>query len=300
VANWTDSYFECLANVENVEGGQREALVLKRSNFPKALYRYRSLRRLAKTLEELRDGYVFLNKPAVFNDPFDSALSISWEEARKQAMEAILPRYGLDPKVVESIEEKQKELEQQAFESLIRGVLLLSYGASASQDLFSLFREKVGVSCFACNPNSVVMWSHYADQHTGICVEFSGSSILSSARFLELVHPVRYTDNLLDVFRLSWLSSTELHEVRFDVLPILAACHKSKDWEYEGEWRLVSLDPSTGPKFSLGSCGIKPSRIILGARIDPADQVAIEELAQRISVPVIHARLAKDRFEIEF
>jgi hypothetical protein len=62
------------------------------------------------------------------------------------------------------------------------------------------FRTSVRVGCFAANPNSVLMWSHYANQHTGICVEFSGFSMLSSAKFLELLHPVRYTEKLFNLF----------------------------------------------------------------------------------------------------
>jgi Protein of unknown function (DUF2971) len=302
VESWIDSYFEFLTKADT-ETGQREALALKRENFPKALYRYRSLEHLAYTLEELREGYVFLSEPANFNDPYDSALSISWEQARKQAIEEILPEYGNDPKFVEPLEEKQSEYERQAFESFVGGILSLSYGPSASPDLFSRFRENlVGVSCFATNPNSVVMWSHYANQHTGICIDFSGATMLSSANFLELLHPVRYTENFLDVFRLFWLSSADIYQVRFDVLPILAACHKSKDWDYEGESRPVSLDPDhrKEPEFSLNDCGIKPSQIILGTKIDKADRAAIEETADKISVPVVNARLAEDRFEIKF
>ena len=67
----------------------------KRSNFPEALYRYRSLERLAYRLEELRDGYVFLSNPADFNDPYDSALSASWEQFRKQVLEKVGAEYGL-------------------------------------------------------------------------------------------------------------------------------------------------------------------------------------------------------------
>jgi hypothetical protein len=296
---WIDSYFESLAKV-NPEIGRRETLALKRSNLPEALYRYRSLERLAHVLEEVRDGYVFLSKPADFNDPYDSALSISWEHALKQAMEQILPEYGYDPKSVELFEEKEKELARQAFESMIGGLLSFSYGPSTSPDLFSLFREKLGVSSIATNPNSVVMWSHYAKQHTGICLEYSGADIQSSEKLLEFPHPVRYTRDFLDVFRLFWPPEIDMYEVRFDILPILAACHKSEGWEYEGEWRLVSPDVSSGRKFSVESCGIKPSRVILGAKIDPPNRAAIMELAQRISVPVVNARLAKDRFEIEF
>ena len=236
----------------------------------------------------------------MFNDPYDSALSISWEHALKQAMEQIGPEYGIDAKSFELFERKQKEFVQQSFESLIGGVLSVSFGPGVSSDLFGFFREKLGVSCFATNPNSVVMWSHYANQHQGICVEFSGSAMLSSGNVLELLHPVQYTDNFLDVFRLFWPPEIDMYQVRFDVLPTLAACHKSRDWKYEEEWRLVSLDLFSDRKFSLDACGIKPSRIILGARIDQPNRAAITELAEKISVPVVNARLAKDRFEIEF
>jgi hypothetical protein len=90
VESWIDCYFESLAKV-NTETGQSEALALKRSNFPKALYRYRSLERLAYILEEIRHGYVFLSDPANFNDPYDSALSVSHELMLKQILEKFAP-----------------------------------------------------------------------------------------------------------------------------------------------------------------------------------------------------------------
>ncbi len=133
--------------------------------------------------------------------------------------------------------------------------------------------------------------------------------MLSSAKLLELLHPVRYTEELFHYFSLfkpeidvDQAPASSAPEVKLDPWPILAACNKSPEWTYEKEWRLVSVDPASrkAPKFSLDSFGIKPSRIILGARIDQADQAAIKELAQKISIPVANARLAKDRFEIEF
>jgi GAF domain-containing protein len=43
------------------------------------------------------------------------------------------------------------------------------------------------------------------------------------------------------------------------------------------------------------------SRLKQGVEVwNQADQAAIKELAQKISIPVINAQLAKDRFEIEF
>jgi hypothetical protein len=116
VESWKDSYFEFLAELNG-----REALALKRLNFPPVLYRYRGLERLAYTLDELRNGYLFLKNPAEFNDPYDSALSTSYAEVQRQAAEKILPEYGLDPNTIseflKSLGEKEREewliLEQQ-------------------------------------------------------------------------------------------------------------------------------------------------------------------------------------------
>jgi len=320
VESWIDSYFESLK--ANTEAAQREALALKRENFPTALYRYRSLERLGRCLEELRDGYVFLNNPDAFNDPYDSALSTSLVLFFSQALEPY--GYGDPSTVSELIESFEKEAKehlhvegepfQKSFLDLLSVLLPMLYGrsspASENQDLFSILRNLVRVCCFSTNQKSVVMWSHYAKQHSGICVEFSRASILGSTKFLELVHPVRYAEKLFDftqVFSpsipdMEKIFSPSAPEADADYGPILAACHKSKDWEYEKEWRLVSTDPDhrKEPKFSLNACGIKPSRIILGTKIEQADRAAIKETADKISVPVIDAALAKDQFEIKF
>jgi hypothetical protein len=50
--NWIESTLNFLAK----ESRRQEGSDLKRANFPEALYRYRSLERLALILEELRSG----------------------------------------------------------------------------------------------------------------------------------------------------------------------------------------------------------------------------------------------------
>ena len=321
--SWIDSYFESLIKADT-ETGQSEALALKRANFPEALYRFRSLERLAYALEELRDGYIFVSDPANFNDPYDSALSAQFERLRNRVLE----KYGLeyDPntesKFFESLDEAAKKdlevqrgAEQLAFQGMFGGLLSVLYGPraySGGQDFSSSFRNLVRVGCFTTNPNSVVMWSHYANQHKGICIEFPGSSMLSNAEFFKLLHPVRYTERLFDLVQVisPLISEIEPDEVfspgtpefNADCYPILAACHKSSEWKYEDEWRLVFLDPAgrIEPEFSLEARDIKPSRIILGAKINKADEAAIKELAEKISVQTVNADLAKDRFKIEF
>lgn len=293
---WIDSYFDCLTKAD-IATDQSEALALKRLNFPKALYRYRSLDRLAYVLDELREGYVFLSDPAKFNDPYDSALSTSLSLFLSQALEPY--GYG-DPSTVSGFIESMDEAARNSLWWVVYGLLSLHYGGNLgnpeNQGIFGVLRNFVRVSCFTTNPNSVVMWSHYASQHTGICIEFNESSIRSSPKFLGLVHPVRYAKQLFDLTQVFSPLTPDKDNAFF---PIIAACHKSEEWSYEKEWRLVAVDPTdkNQPQFPLG---FKPSRIILGAKIDHAERRAIEELAQRISVQVNKAELAKDRFEIKF
>jgi Protein of unknown function (DUF2971) len=320
--SWVDGYFESLTSVDAATG-RGEALALKLANFPKALYRYRSLESLASSLAELGDGFVFLSNPTHFSDPYDSVLSTSLEQLEKGIFEKLGLEYdpGTEAKYFESLGEKEKiewraqeEFKQIAFQNLLGGLWSLLYPNASldGRDFFSSFRSLVRVSCFTTNPNSVVMWSHYANQHRGICIEFLGSSMVSSATFLEQIHPVRYAENLFDLSQILSLLTPGIDHNEGEELsapnsnpnswPILAACHKSREWAYENEWRLVSLDPGNqrAPKFSLNACDIEPSRIILGAKIAHDDEAAIKELAQKISVPVINAQLAKDRFKIEF
>jgi hypothetical protein len=322
VESWVDCYFESLTKIDTATV-QGEALALKQANFPNALYRYRSLESLARSLSELRDDYVFLNNATHFDDPYDSALSTSLEQLEKGILEKLGLEYdpGIESKYIESLGEKEKkewraqgEFKQIALRNLFGGLWSILYPNACPDglDFFSSFRNLARVSCFTTNPNSVVMWSHYANQHRGICIEFLSPSMLSSAKFLEQIHPVRYAGNLFDLGQVLSLLTPGIDHDEGEELsapncnpntwPILAACHKSREWAYENEWRLVSLDPGNrrAPIFSLNACDIKPSRIILGAKIAQDDEAAVKELAQNISVPVIHAQLAKDQFKIEF
>jgi len=34
------------------------------------------------------------------------------------------------------------------------------------------YEEKIGVCCFSLDPKSILMWSHYSDNHKGVCLKF--------------------------------------------------------------------------------------------------------------------------------
>ena len=67
--------------------------------------------------------------------------------------------------------------------------------------------KNIGVACFSEEKNSLLMWSHYAENHTGYCLEYKTEDI--KAKSVEMIcglFPVKYTvkfnniDNYMPIF----------------------------------------------------------------------------------------------------
>ncbi|MBR0868211.1 DUF2971 domain-containing protein [Bradyrhizobium sp. YCK136] len=83
------------------------------------------------------------------------------------------------------------------------------------------------VYCLTTKPADTLMWSHYAQNHTGICLEFGcANDVLSSALkvvYCETYPPLDLADN----------------DAQTILLPLIA---KAKAWEYEDEYRLIAQE----------------------------------------------------------
>jgi hypothetical protein len=94
--------------------------------------------------------------------------------------------------------------------------------------------ENLGVLCFSENPTQLLMWSHYADSHRGVCLEFESDESPVKGWRKYIYHPVRYvTDRRINVLELGYK----------DAFHQLLTC-KSMDWAYEKERRLITLKGS--------------------------------------------------------
>lgn len=88
-------------------------------------------------------------------------------------------------------------------------------------------RSRSKLSCFSAINDEVLMWSHYADKHRGICIGFDfphkydEKFILCPVKYLDKIIPL---DGTSDVVRtiLYWITT------------------KSKRWEYEDEIRAIT------------------------------------------------------------
>lgn len=147
-----------------------------------------------------------------------------------------------------------------------------------------------GMLCFSRTSNNILMWSHYADNHKGICLGFDVPD--------EFARDVRYVSSIQEVESL--FDSTEQDQE--EVIGQLSYV-KYIGWAYEEEVRVHGLRKveEGGKYFTDFGDQLKLKEVITGARFsDLQSKALIEEALQGYSEQVncIEARRSAERFEI--
>ena len=123
---------------------------------------------------------------------------------------------------------------------------------------FKQFSKSYGVLCFSESWKNPVLWTHYADNHQGICLGFDLDESVPLKK-------VAYQSDLLDGRGLSERSHDEK-------LAFVKKAYSTKfvDWSYEAEQRafcdLDEPDASTGKYFLDFEPDMKLREVIFGAR----------------------------------
>jgi hypothetical protein len=314
---WKSEYIALLDKPTFAEVQLPQAQALKIEKVPPFLYRYRKFNEHAES--ELSKGYTWLSHPDDFNDPFDSALLISEEILLKKMFRA-RPDLLLERPWAASLTEDERQsvrASEQPFKTAwdtlqAKGMLV---DPMSSEQAFKKFMEEcrasdkqtqyipfaslkntLRISCFCENFSSVLMWSHYAENHTGICIEYPTKELFQNPEIAVFLHPVIYKAERFD--STNHFDPAGIREPNI-LSPTLASCHKSPDWSYEKEWRLViPVRPGdSNQKFSIDT---KPSRILAGAKAKADDLEKIRALATKISVPVSVGEMSETDFSIVF
>jgi hypothetical protein len=90
--------------------------------------------------------------------------------------------------------------------------------------------KEMGVFSLSDINNDILMWSHYSDEHKGFCIEFERIDDNYLGNYDNCI-PVLYEDNIPNYY-------PEQLEEKGIVANILTT--KSKKWNYENEWRLLT------------------------------------------------------------
>lgn len=209
---------------------------------PRYLYKYCTV---DSALEFLGNHSVWFATFDQFNDPFDCAMQIS-EQYTKDDWENLLTSQGVDT------ETKNK---------IINDVMANpSEGARIIRESIEGIKKQIGILCLSDRYDNLSLWAYYANQHRGVCLEFD---MLADLETFSMPKKVSY-DNTFPMINY-------LHD---QGSVVDALFHKSKDWQVEGEYRIIKHKRT-------GLREIKPealTKVILGLRCDNAAKENIVKL----------------------
>ena len=249
---------------------------------PNRAYKYRAFSH--HTLDMLVEDRLYFADPSTFNDPLDTKPTLDPDidnEALERVLELLLVqrveaelkaaaktiRYK-GPKTIEHIAHQSQSAFRRRLEDLryhatnpeITADNPLQFLLAAEVEAELLRRYDKGIVALGTRADCPLMWSHYGDQHNGICI---GYSIPDDAT----VHRVRYDAEPLVKASLveAMLDGVAGAQAQVDQAVLL---RKAPEWKYENEWRLIGDRGTQDNPLEL-------SEVVFGLRCPTAVQFTI-------------------------
>jgi hypothetical protein len=267
-----------------------KGLAIKYKNIPSRLYKYYKFS--CNNKSNLEKSVIWLSYPENFNDPYDCALTYS-------SIDLLNHFYPEEPDDIDNFLKNYNlpDDERTVMRERMVKFSKISINRSTEEldlELIDLTRKTTIISCFCEKNDSIIMWSHYADNHKGFCVEYDFKSLPYSDWITLLLYPVIYQDELLDVTEYMKRKDEHINNL-FSARPAIT---KSKEWEHEKEWRMAM-------PFSFSKCEMEwnvplPSSIYAGARIEPENEEYLKQYCTKTKIPLYFSKMNRRMFKIDF
>lgn len=138
---------------------------------------------------------------------------------------------------------------------------------------------------------SILMWSHYAENHKGFAVEYDPHPYLFPNPETLCLFPIIYSDKRYDATQYSYyliFQFLQAPSINIDQLrQFRLMLYKSTDWAYEREWRLIggNSNPPQGYTSRSEPHHIPAKAIYYGYRITKENQEKLHTIAQEKHIP---------------
>lgn len=262
---------------------------------PRRLYKYRDSS--SRTVDMLVSDHVYYADPSEFNDPFDAQPSLDIdideiqlerllrklvEQRTKEEMnDAALVINYTGPKTIEHIQRRSRRQARRFIREVERSSKVGYWEFEVEKKsrierhvkTELLRRYTKGVVSLAARATCPLMWSHYGDQHRGICIGYSVPA--NAARD---IHKVKYGGSRLvkasDIVAMQ--SGNDIARSSIDEAVLL---RKAGSWRYEREWRLI------GP-LGLRRSPLELEEVIFGLRCKESTMYAVMKALENRVRPV--------------
>lgn len=236
-----------------------------------SLYKYLTI----NTLKKVIGGSIRFTQPGAFNDPFE-----------------MLPELHVPAEFLEKELQISFDITGQRRSPPV-GELNPDFKSDQcsdvnSRNIISSLNQSIGILCLSQNNNSLLMWSHYADEYAGAVIEFDDEHEFFQGK-IEIDY--RAERPIKDIS--AYISDDK-------PVPIAELCVKPDQWKYESEVRIVrSLNDckkvSDSGKFPVYIMEIPRDcikSITLGERTTLEHQKEIWELVKETNISLSLAAIA--------
>lgn len=268
---------------------------------PARLYKYRAFS--TRMLDSLVEDQLFFADPSTFNDPLDTKPSLNPDigaDALADILFRLVERRTHDemsaaakaikyrgPKTVSHIAEySRKRAERTIAEVRYSATNPIYEAEDPAKFLFSQYvetelmrRYEKGIFSLAERPNCPLMWSHYGDQHMGVCMGYSVPAQAEGE-----LYRVKYGgDRLVAASEVAaMLDGDEKARRKVDEAVLT---RKAAAWHYEKEWRLI------GPR-GLQDSGLELEEVVFGMRCSAAVKYSVVRVLSDRRRPVTFSEIS--------
>jgi hypothetical protein len=258
---------------------------------PSTLYKFKaystSLDR-KRVRRMLTRGEVYFARAPDFNDPFE--LKPRWVPRGKNSAERRKIFRDEVMKNARGNRSQRRALLAKALKNASLGKIRQNQNA-----YHKVLETNVDIFCMSGTKKDLLMWSHYAESHTGLCIHINATRMPFSA-----AAAVEYSENYPSISM-----PAEDPEEAYRVCLLT----KAIGWKSENEYRLLRLRLPGSPSLDLdwnGPIATTPLNafcgVTLGARMPPAFRRSFVKLARRAAHPfeVWAAKVNDTAFKLDF
>jgi len=186
----------------------------------------------------LINNHVHVSNPKNFNDPWDCrpyfdpatvsdpASFTKWRELSEKWLGELPPD---DRSYIEQRLGPERRSDQDLVVRIINSITAV---------VPKIIEERWRIYCLTTHPDSVLMWSHYADKHSGLCLQFDATEY-PAGRAYQVLYRKELPALGPDIFT----ADKGMAEA--------VLLTKAIAWRYEDEYRILGRDESFDPAFSI-------------------------------------------------
>jgi hypothetical protein len=264
---------------------------------PTRLFRYMKL----EYLEPILTGRgLFFPKLSSFNDPFDANIFPSFKATkaeRRKFYDAMLKSKGMNRG---ERKRRLKETKDRVDDTLMEEAYVKTIGEA---------RAGCGVLCLAESQSDILMWSHYGNGHSGVCLAFDTGNVFfheASRVIYQADYPAIsfgwFSEKMTDALGVNGNEKKGAAQMAIDRSLFLT---KAEHWKYEAEWRIAKKFPRPLEDHENGMFFPFPEDSLVGVVIGAnATDAAVSTVRNWIVAgpckpQLLRARVSKTKFALD-